>query len=219
MNWLFFCGFVYNKNNLYKEDIPADLLKQDITSVAVDTESMGLIYGRDRLCLVQLSFGDGKSHLVQFSNGSSYDAPNLKSLLQDDSITKIFHFAKADIAMIRYYLKVWCMPCYCTKIASRLVRTYTDHHSLKELCYELLNVRLSKQQQCSDWGAPNISSEQIDYAAADVIYLHKIKTKLDNMLMREGRNELSQSCFDFLKPRVELDLLGWHEIDIFNHKV
>ncbi len=207
------------KHIVYEEDIPSELLEEKIASVAIDTESMGLDVGRDRLCLVQLSFGDGKAYIVRFKKGSDYSAPNLKRLLNDQYITKIFHFARADIAMIKYYLNVWSNPCYCTKIASRLARTYTDHHSLKELCWELLNIKLSKQQQCSDWGAHQIRDEQIEYAASDVLYLHKIKIKLDNMLKREDRHELADSCFKFLQHRVELDLGGWSNMDIFSHKV
>ena len=209
---------MYKKNILYEEDLPDEFLENKIVSIAVDTESMGLLCGRDRLCLVQLSTGDGKAHIVRFENGSDYSAPNLKSLLQDPNITKIFHFARADIAMIKYYLNVWSTPCYCTKIASRLVRTYTEHHSLKELCNELLGVRLNKQQQCSDWGSSHITEQQMEYAASDVVYLHKIKLKLDNMLKRENRMDLASACYDFLKYKVELDLLGWSEVDIFSHK-
>lgn len=210
---------MYKKNSVYDGDLPDQFLENDISSIAIDTESMGLICGRDRLCLVQLSLGDGKAHMVQFKQGSNYDAPNLKKILLNNNVTKIFHFARADLAMLKYYLGEWSTPCYCTKIASRLVRTYTDHHSLKELCYELLNVRLSKQQQCSDWGVDNITNEQIEYAASDVLYLHKIKAKLDIMLERENRVELAQACFDFLKHRADLDILGWNNMDIFSHRI
>lgn len=210
---------VQKKNILYEEDLPHEFLEEKIASIAVDTESMGLVCGRDRLCLIQLSIGDGKGHIVRFEKGSNYAAPNLRKILEDPYVTKIFHYARADLAMIKYYLGAWCLPCYCTKIASRLVRTYTDHHSLKELCNELLNVRLSKQQQCSDWGNSKISPEQMEYAASDVIYLHKIKLRLDNMLKREDRTDLAKACFEFLKHRVELDLLGWNDIDIFSHRI
>lgn len=207
------------KTSLYEEDLPDEFLEDEIKSIAIDTESMGLLCGRDRLCLIQLSVGDSKCYIVRFKNGSDYSAPNLKKILQDQNVVKIFHFARADIAMIKYYLGVWSFPCYCTKIVSRLVRTYTDHHSLKELCYELLTVRLNKQQQCSDWGANTISDDQMDYAASDVLYLHKIKHRLDQMLKRENREKLASSCCDFLRYRVELDLLGWNESDIFSHRI
>ncbi|MBQ4874746.1 MAG: ribonuclease D [Rickettsiaceae bacterium H1] len=202
---------------LYEEDLPSEFLEKEISSLAVDTEFMGLSFNRDRLCLVQISTGDGKGYVVRFKKGSDFSAPNLKSLLSNPNITKIFHFARADITMIKHYLGIWCMPCYCTKISSRLVRTYTDHHSLKDLCNDLLDVRLNKQHQSSDWGAYTLSEEQIDYAASDVLYLHKIKLKLDDMLKREGREELAESCFKFLKDRVELDLAGWQDVDIFSH--
>lgn len=200
---------------LHQNDLPDDLAFG--TSVAVDTETMGLNLVRDRLCLVQLSFGDGDAHLVQFPVGSDYAAPNLRRLLSDPKILKIFHFGRFDIASIKAYMGVDCTPVYCTKIASRLVRTFTDRHSLKELCRELLGVELSKQQQSSDWGNATLSEDQKVYAANDVLYLHKIKDAIDPMLVREGRQELAQACFDFLPARAELDLAGWPEIDIFAH--
>ncbi|MDY0029788.1 MAG: ribonuclease D [Pseudobdellovibrionaceae bacterium] len=200
---------------LHQNDLPDDLAFG--TSVAVDTETMGLNLIRDRLCLVQLSFGDGDAHLVQFPVGSDYAAPNLRRLLSDPKILKIFHFGRFDIASIKAYMGVYCTPVYCTKIASRLVRTFTDRHSLKELCRELLGVELSKQQQSSDWGNATLSEDQKVYAANDVLYLHKIKDAIDPMLVREGRKELAQACFNFLPARAELDLAGWPEIDIFAH--
>lgn len=200
---------------LYQNDLPADLPFG--TSVAIDTETMGLNLVRDRLCLVQLSFGDGHAHLVQFGPDSAYDAPNLKRLLLDQGIEKIFHFGRFDLASIEAYLGVTCTPVYCTKIASKLVRTFTDKHSLKELCRDLLGVELSKQQQSSDWGSPNLTEEQKTYAASDVLYLHKLKAKLDVLLAREHRTEVARACFDFLPYRAKLDLMGWPETDIFAH--
>ncbi|MFN7095403.1 MAG: ribonuclease D [Burkholderiales bacterium] len=183
--------------------------------IAIDTEAMGLNYPRDRLCLVQLSDGQGDVHLVQFQN--NYHAPNLSALLVNPSITKIFHFARFDVAILRCYLKVLAAPIYCTKIASKLARTYTDLHGLKELCRELIGVQISKQQQSSDWGAKELSKEQLDYAASDVLYLHALRDVLNNMLQREGRMELAEKCFAFLPWRAELDLAGWPELDIFAH--
>ncbi len=177
---------------------------------------MGLNVARDRLCLVQLSAGDETCHLVQFAAGG-YDAPNLKALLSDPAVTKLFHFARFDLAMIQHHLGVSCRPVYCTKVASKLARTFTDRHSLRDLCRELLGVELSKQQQSSDWGAAELSQDQINYAAADVLYLHRLKAVLDDMLEREGRLELAQACFDFLPARAALDLAGWSEVDIFAH--
>ncbi|WDM85508.1 ribonuclease D [Ehrlichia sp. JZT12] len=194
-------------------DLPDELKFED--AIAVDTETMGLICRRDKLCLVQLSDGGGDVHLVKFSG--SYKAPNLISVLSDSSVTKIFHFARFDIAVIRYYLGIWATPCYCTKIASKLVRTYTDHHGLKELCYELLSVKLNKMQQSSDWGRESLTSDQVNYAASDVVYLHALKSKLDVMLQRENKQELAESCFKFLPTRAQLDLLGWDDVDIFSH--
>lgn len=184
--------------------------------VAVDTETMGLNVTRDRLCLVQLSSGDETCHLVQFTAGDS-DAPNLKRLFADSSVVKLFHFARFDLAMIQRHLGVACQPVYCTKVASKLARTFTDRHSLRDLCRELLGVELSKQQQSSDWGAAELSDEQLRYAASDVLYLHRLKAALDEMLEREGRRELAQACFDFLPARAALDLAGWDDVDIFAH--
>lgn len=184
-------------------------------SVAVDTETMGLNPARDRLCLVQLSAGDGNAHLVRFPAGQ-YDAPNLKALLANPAVTKIFHFARFDVATLRAYLGVDCAPVYCTKIASRLCRTFTDRHGLKDVCKDLLNVEISKQQQSSDWGADTLTPEQLAYAASDVLYLHAVREKLDVMLAREGRAALAQTCFDFLPVRAALDLAGWPG-DIFEH--
>ncbi|WP_339045451.1 ribonuclease D [Candidatus Mesenet endosymbiont of Agriotes lineatus] len=200
--------------SVYNDDLPGDVLFKE--SVAIDTEAMGLINHRDRLCVVQLCDKKGNVHLVKFKD--DYSAPNLKRLLEDQNIVKIFHFARFDIAILRYYLKVWSFPCYCTKIASRLVRTYTDNHGLKELCNELLGIRLNKQQQSSDWGKDELTEDQLNYAANDVLYLHRIKDKLDEMLRRESREKLAFGCFEFLKTRVELDLFGWENIDIFSHQ-
>ncbi len=199
---------------LHKGDLPAGL---DFgKSVAVDTETLGLNPVRDRLCLVQLSAGDGDCHLVQLAAGA-YDAPNLKKLLADPGVTKLFHFGRFDIAMIQQYLGVTCRPVYCTKIASKLTRTYTDRHGLRDLCNELLGVDISKQQQQSDWGAATLTEEQLNYAASDVLYLHRLKEALDQRLARENRTELAQACFDFLPDRALLDLAGWPDQDIFAH--
>jgi len=202
--------------HLHEEDIPADLFAPG-ASIAVDTETMGLITPRDRLCVVQLSDGGPDEHLVRFSPESDYAAPNLRALLADPARLKLYHFGRFDIAAIRHYLGVVAAPVYCTKIASRLVRTYTDRHGLKELVRELLGVELSKAQQSSDWGAPDLSDAQREYAASDVRYLHRMKVELDKRLEREGRMELAQACFDFLLARAELDLAGWPEVDIFAH--
>ncbi|MCY4499407.1 MAG: ribonuclease D [Rhodospirillaceae bacterium] len=200
--------------DVHKGDLPPGL---DFgTSVAVDTETLGLNPKRDRLCVVQLSGDDGNSHLVQFDR-DEFDAPNLSALLTDLDITKIFHFARFDIATIRQHLNVLCAPVYCTKIASKLVRTYTDRHGLKDLCRELLKLDLNKQQQSSDWGAETLSREQLEYAAADVLYLHELKQLLDAMLEREGRTHFANACFAFLPVRAELDLAGWSEEDLFAH--
>lgn len=199
---------------LHQNDLPADLDLGPV--VAVDSETMGLRLERDRLCLVQLSAGDGDAHLVQFTGGD-YDAPNLKALLGDEGVTKIFHFARFDIAAISLYLDTICAPVYCTKIASKLVRTYTDRHGLKDLCRELLGVDISKQQQSSDWGAETLSEEQLTYAASDVLHLHALREKLEVMLEREGRSELAAACFEFLPARATLDLIGWPDEDIFAH--
>jgi ribonuclease D len=201
---------------LYEEDIPAGLFAPG-ASIAVDTETMGLITPRDRLCVVQLSDGGPDEHLVRFSPGSDYAAPNLKALLGDHGREKLFHFARFDLAAIKHYLGVTASPVYCTKIASRLVRTYTDRHGLKELVRELLGQDISKQQQSSDWGGPDLSDAQKDYAASDVRYLHRMREELDRRLVREGRMQLAQACFDFLPARADLDLAGWPEIDIFAH--
>ncbi|MDB5679867.1 ribonuclease D [Sphingomonas bacterium] len=202
--------------HLHEEDIPAGLFAPG-ASIAVDTETMGLITPRDRLCLVQLSDGGPDEHLVRFSPGSDYAAPNLKALLADPGRDKLYHFARFDLAAIRHYLGVTAAPAYCTKTASRLVRTYTDRHGLKELVRELLGQDISKQQQSSDWGGPELSDAQKDYAASDVRYLHKMREELDRRLAREGRTELAKACFDFLPWRAELDLAGWPDIDIFAH--
>lgn len=202
------------KIHLHKGDLPGDLDLGPI--VAIDSETMGLSYVRDRLCLVQLSAGDGVCHAVQFAPGA-YDAPNLKRLLADPNVLKLFHFARFDVAMFQRYLGVTTQPIYCTKIASKLVRTYTDRHGLKDLVKEVLNVELSKEQQSSDWGAPTLTERQLSYAGNDVAYLHRLRTALDVMLAREGRTALAQACFDFLPARTKLDLLGWNEVDIFAH--
>ncbi len=199
---------------LHHGDIPGDL---DLgKTVAIDTEAMGLKNYRDRLCLVQLSSGDGNAHLVQFARGE-YKAPNLKKLIADPSVMKLFHFARFDIAILKCYLDVDCTPLYCTRTASKLIRTYTDRHGLRELCRHLIGVDLNKQQQTSDWGAAELSKDQMKYAASDVLYLHQLKEKLDMMLEREGRTDLAQKCFDFLMTRANLDLEGWNNIDIFEH--
>ncbi|WP_247887366.1 ribonuclease H-like domain-containing protein [Azospirillum sp. SYSU D00513] len=185
-------------------------------AVAVDTETMGLNPHRDRLCLVQLSAGDGSAHLVQFRKGR-YEAPNLTRLLADGEVTKLFHFARFDVAALQAYLGVTCAPVYCTKVASKLVRTFTDRHGLKDLCRDLLGVELSKQQQSSDWGAAALTPEQMKYAASDVLHLHDLRDRLDRMLEREGRVELAEACFRFLPARGALDLGGWSEPDILAH--
>ena len=202
--------------HFYEEDLPDGLQLQD-GPIAVDTEAMGLLPGRDRLCLVQLSDGRGDEHLVRFSPGSDYSAPNLKALLSDPDRLKIYHFARFDIAIMRAYLNIMAAPLFCTRTASRLVRTYTDRHGLKELVKEMLGQDLSKQQQTSDWGAPDISDAQREYAASDVRYLHALMAKLEERLERENRKELAQACFDFLPARAMLDLSGWPEEDIFAH--
>jgi ribonuclease D len=199
---------------LHHGDLPAGL---DFGSmVAIDSETMGLSLTRDRLCVVQLSAGDGTAHLVHFPE-PRYDAPNLKALLADPRIVKLFHFGRFDIAMLQRHLGVTCRPVYCTKIASRLCRTSTDRHGLKDLCRELLGVELSKQQQTSDWGAAELTPEQMTYAASDVLHLHALKAKLDALLARERRTELAAACFSFLPDRALLDLAGWEEEDIFAH--
>lgn len=184
--------------------------------MAVDTETQGLNVNRDRLCVVQLSSGDGVCHLVQMSVGA-YEAPNLKALMTDPAVTKIFHFARFDVAIMKRWLDITIQPVYCTKIASKLVRTYTDRHGLKDVTKELLGIDLSKAQQSSDWSAETLSAEQITYAASDVLNLHAIRDRLDSMLVREGRAELARRCFEFLPVRADLDLSGWSETDIFSH--
>ena len=202
------------KIKLHKNDLPDGLDLGPV--VAIDSETLGLNPLRDRLCLVQLSSGDGTGHLVQFAP-ASYAAPNLKRMLADPKVLKLFHFARFDMAMFRQYLSVMTAPIYCTKIASKLVRTYTDRHGLKDLVKELLGVDMSKEQQSSDWGAADLSDKQLAYAASDVAHLHRLKEALDSMLAREGRTALAKACFDFLPARVELDLAGWADTDIFAH--
>jgi len=202
-------------NYLHQGDLPAGVLA-NATSVAIDSETMGLRLGRDPLCVVQLSDGQGDAHVVQLDR-STYDAPNLKRLLTDPAVTKIFHFGRFDIAMFYLHLGVVTAPVYCTKIASKLARTYTDRHGLKDLVRELLGVEISKAQQSSDWGQAQLSPDQVAYAASDVLYLHQIKARLDAMLAREGRASLAQACFDFLPARAQLDLAGWEDIDVFAH--
>ena len=199
---------------LHHGDIPQGLCFGP--SVAVDSETMGLRPARDRLCLVQLSSGDGTAHLVQLKQKID-DAPNLRALLANPAVTKLFHFARFDLAVFRAYLGVVTAPVYCTKIASKLVRTYTDKHGLKDLCRELLGIDLSKQQQSSDWGADMLSQQQLAYAASDVLHLHRLRTELDMRLVREGRNAIAQACFDFLPTRASLDLIGYQDEDIFSH--
>ena len=202
-------------NQLHEGDIPAGLFA-GVTSVAIDSETMGLSLQRDPLCVVQISAGDGNAHVVRL-NRPAYDCPNLKALLTDPAVLKIFHFGRFDIAMFEQYLKVTTTPVWCTKIASKLARTYTDRHGLKDVCKELLGVDLSKTQQSSDWGAAVLSPEQVAYAASDVLYLHALMTRLQAMLDREGRAAFAQACFDFLPQRARLDLAGWEEVDIFAH--
>jgi ribonuclease D len=199
---------------LHKGDLPDGLNFGD--SVAVDTETLGLNPHRDPLCLVQLSSGDGNAHLVQMDR-DSYDAPNLRALMGNQNVLKIFHFARFDVAMMQKYLGVVTTPVYCTKIASKLVRTYTDRHGLKDLARETVGIDMSKQQQSSDWGADQLTEAQLAYAASDVLYLHQIKAVLDGMLAREGREEIAKACFAFLPVRAALDLAGWPEDDIFAH--
>ena len=202
-------------NFLHRGDLPAGVLA-DAASVAVDSETLGLRLGRDPLCVVQLSDGGGDAHLVQLDR-TAYDAPNLKRLLADPAVTKIFHFGRFDIAMFHQHLGVVTAPVYCTKIASKLARTYTDRHGLKDLTRELLGVELSKAQQSSDWGAAELSQDQIVYAASDVLHLHALKARLDEMLRREGRDGYARACFEFLPHRALLDVAGWEDVDIFAH--
>ena len=199
----------------HQEDLPQGVLAPG--PVAVDTETMGLRLERDRLCVVQISDGRGDEHLVRFAAGSDYAAPNLKAVLTDPSRLKLYHFARFDLASIQAYLGVMAEPVYCTKTASRLIRTYTDRHGLKELVKELLGTEISKQQQSSDWGSPELSDAQKEYAASDVRYLHQLRQILDERLEREGRMPLAQACFGFLPSRALLDLAGWDEEDIFAH--
>jgi len=200
-------------NHLHRGDLPANVTFKD--SIAVDSETMGLRIDRDRLCLVQISAGNGDAHLVQIVAGQS--APRLAAVLADPNILKIFHFARFDLAMIAKHLGVRCAPVYCTRTASRLVRTNTDKHGLKDLCKELLGVEISKQQQSSDWGAVTLTAEQMDYAAADVLHLHKLKAEMDRLLAREKRDGLASACFAFLPDRAALDVAGWADEDIFAH--
>ncbi len=199
---------------LHRNDLPAGLTFKD--GVAVDTETLGLRPLRDRLCVVQLSGGDNTAHLVQF-DGADWSAPRLKALLGDQTILKIFHFARFDVAVLAHYLGVVPEPIYCTKIASKLARTYTDRHGLKDLCSELLGVDLSKQQQSSDWAAEKLTDQQKHYAASDVLYLHALKAKLAAMLQREGRTAVAETCFRFVSARAGLDLAGFEDVDIFAH--
>lgn len=210
-------NIIYHNN-----DLPEDILSQNHSSVAIDTEAMGLNNNRDRLCVVQLSFGDGVAHIVHLSNNLSNandyckTSPNLKKLLIMPEILKIFHFARFDVAILQHSFNIIMENLYCTKIASRLARTYTDNHGLKDLCYDLLNIKLSKQQQSSDWGADQLTNEQLEYAAKDVLYLHQLKEKLDSMLTRENRTWLAKKCFDFIPARAYMDVKGWGE-DILEH--
>ncbi|MDE0590932.1 ribonuclease D [Halocynthiibacter sp. C4] len=201
-------------NNVYQNDLPDGLDLGPV--VAIDCETMGLLPQRDRLCVVQLSSGDGNAHLVQIAKGQT-EAPNLCKLLTDPEVLKLFHFGRFDIAAMYNAFGALTAPVYCTKIASKLVRTYTDRHGLKNLLQEMLSVDISKQQQSSDWGAENLTKAQVEYAASDVLYLHKLREKLNANLEREGRMELAQSCFDFLPQRALLDLEGWPDVDIFSH--
>ncbi|MCP4330384.1 MAG: ribonuclease D [Alphaproteobacteria bacterium] len=199
---------------LHRGDLPATVELGPV--VAVDTETMGLHPHRDRLCLVQLSAGDGSAHLVQLQD-DAYQAPRLRAILGDPDRLKLFHYARFDVAVLKRYLDVDCAPVYCTKIASKLCRTFTDRHGLKDLCRDLLGVELSKQQQSSDWGAADLTDEQIGYAASDVLHLHALKARLDAALAREGRSELAARCFAFVPARAALDLAGWPDEDIFAH--
>ena len=201
-------------NVLHDGDLPDGLDLGPV--VAIDSETMGLRLGRDPLCVVQLSAGDGNAHVVQLRR-PAYDCPNLKRLLADPEVLKLFHFGRFDIAMFALHLGVVTTPVYCTKIASKLARTYTDRHGLKDLIRELLSVEISKAQQSSDWGQAQLSPDQIAYAASDVLHLHQLRTRLDAMLLREGRAGLAQACFDFLPTRAQLDLAGWEDIDVFAH--
>ena len=202
--------------HFHEEDLPAEVRFAD-GPIAVDTETMGLITHRDRLCVVQLSDGHGDEHLVRFNPGSSYDAPNLKALLGDQGRLKLYHYGRFDLAAIYFYLGVMAGPVFCTKIASKLVRTYTDRHGLKNLVSELLAADISKAQQLSDWGGPDLNEAQREYAASDVRFLHRLREVLTVRLEREGRMDIAQACFDFLPTRARLDLAGWADRDIFSH--
>lgn len=202
--------------HFHEEDLPDGVLT-GTSDLAVDTETMGLITHRDRLCVVQISDGSGDEHLVRFSPGSDYEAPNLTAILSDPGRTKLFHYGRFDLAAIQCYLGVMAAPVFCTKIASKLVRTYTDRHGLKNLTDELLGESISKQQQSSDWGGPDITEAQRDYAASDVRFLHRLRDELTIRLEREGRMEIAQACFDFLPTRAQLDIAGWADHDIFSH--
>jgi len=202
-----------NNYAFHKNDLPKDLKFSNC--IAIDTETMGLDFRRDRLCLVQISDGDAFAHLIQIKKDTHY--PNLSKILKNNKIKKIFHYARFDLAAIQKHMGIFCENIYCTKIASKLVRTYTDRHGLKELCKELINIDISKQKQSSDWGNENLSNEQLQYAASDVLYLHKIKNELDIVLKRENRQELAETLFNFIGTRAYLDLNGWHEPDIFDH--
>ncbi len=201
-------------NHLYQNDLPDGLDLGPV--VAIDCETMGLNPHRDRLCVIQLSGGDGHAHIIQIAKGQS-EAPNLCRMLADPAVLKLFHFGRFDIAVLYHTFGVTTAPVYCTKIASRLVRTFTDRHGLKNLLQELLGIDISKQQQTSDWGAEVLTSAQLDYAASDVLHLHRLRVAMNAMLVREGRMDLAQSCFDFLPTRAKLDVEGWPEIDIFAH--
>lgn len=200
--------------HLHKNDISSNVNLG--SEIAIDTETMGLNVLRDRLCLIQISAGNGDAHIVQF-DPNNYDAPNLKKILSDEKILKIFHYARFDLATIKHYLQIDLQNIYCTKIASRLVRTYTDAHGLKTLCEEMLGVEISKKQQSSDWGNSTISEKQLEYAASDVLHLHKLRAKLDHMLKREGRIDDFKKCIDFLPTRIKLDLQGFANLDVFSH--
>ncbi|MDP5218411.1 ribonuclease D [Ruegeria sp. 2205SS24-7] len=201
-------------NHLYKNDLPDGLDLGPV--VAIDCETMGLNPHRDRLCVIQMSGGDGDAHIVQVEKGQT-EAPNLCAMLTDPNVLKLFHFGRFDVAAMYHAFGALAAPVYCTKIASRLVRTYTDRHGLKNLCQELLSIDISKQQQMSDWGAETLSDAQLDYAASDVLYLHQLRDRLNARLEREGRSDIAQACFDFLPTRARLDLAGWPETDIFAH--
>ena len=200
---------------LYQGDIPKNLNLG--SSIAIDTETMGLNITNDRLCLVQISSGNGECHIIKFKK-EKYNSINLKKILEDKSILKIFHFARFDVAVIKKYLQVNCSPIYCTKIASKIARTFTNRHGLKDLCKNLLKIDINKQNQTSDWGNEELTEEQVSYAATDVLYLHEIKNKLDKMLKREGREYLADACFKFLPIRSDFDLIGWQDKDIFEHE-